>query len=335
MSPPSFPLLPKPVIRPQGIHFSSGPCAKRPGWSPQALSGALVGRSHRSSPGKARLEELLDRSRTILGLPKDWRIGIVPGSDTGAVEMAMWSLLGPRGVEALGWESFGLGWITDITKQLRLKDVTCRTAPYGQLPDLRKVDFTQGGQNFVLVLSPGLIDKAPHSFMATVRVDGGDENAMYNRITDQYPGVSTVRVKDAIAQVDVLLQQLATGISAASLVTILAGLLVLAGTIAAGARTRLYDATVLKVVGATRTQIALVYIAEYGFLGVATGIIALGAGSLAAAIAAKQILNISFVFDGNAALLTVVGGGTAALLFGLIGALAALRARPAARLRNG
>jgi putative ABC transport system permease protein len=205
----------------------------------------------------------------------------------------------------------------------------------GRIANLRKVDFTQGGQNFVLVLSPGLIDKAPHSFMATVRVDGGEENAMYNRITDQYPGVSTVRVKDAIAQVDVLLQQLATGISAASLVTILAGLLVLAGTIAAGARTRLYDATVLKVVGATRTQIALVYIAEYGFLGVATGIIALGAGSLAAAIAATQILNINFVFDGNAVLLTVAGGGTAALLFGLIGALAALRARPAARLRNG
>ena len=205
----------------------------------------------------------------------------------------------------------------------------------GRIANLRKVDFTQGGQNFVLVLSPGLIDKAPHSFMATVRVEGGDENAMYNRITDQYPNISTVRVKDAIAQVDALLQQLATGIGAASLVTILAGLLVLAGTIAAGARTRLYDATVLKVVGATRSQIALVYIAEYGFLGVATGIIALGAGSLAAAIAAKQILNISFVFDGNAALLTVAGGGTAALLFGLIGALAALRARPAVRLRNG
>jgi putative ABC transport system permease protein len=205
----------------------------------------------------------------------------------------------------------------------------------GRVANLRKVDFTTGGQNFVLVLSPGLIDKAPHSFMATVRVEGGDENAMYNRITDQYPGISTVRVKDAIAQVDTLLQQLATGIGAASLVTILAGLLVLAGTIAAGARTRLYDATVLKVVGATRTQIALVYIAEYGFLGVATGIIALGAGSLAAAIAAKQILNINFVFDGNAALMTVAGGGAAALLFGLLGALAALRVRPAARLRNG
>lgn len=141
MSSPAFPLLPKPDRRPQGIHFSSGPCAKRPGWTPQALASALVGRSHRSAPGKARLEELLDRSRHLLGLPQDWRIGIVPGSDTGAVEMALWSLLGPRGVEALGWESFGLGWITDITKQLKLDNVTTRTAPYGQLPDLGAVDF--------------------------------------------------------------------------------------------------------------------------------------------------------------------------------------------------
>jgi putative ABC transport system permease protein len=205
----------------------------------------------------------------------------------------------------------------------------------GRIANLRKVDFTTGGQNFVLVLSPGLIDKAPHSFMATVRVTGGDENAMYNAVTDKYPNISTVRVKDAIDQVDTLLQQLAAGIGAASLVTILAGLLVLAGTIAAGARSRLYDATVLKVVGATRTQIALVYIAEYGFLGVATGLIALGAGSLAAAIAAGQILNVPFVFDGHAAVMTVAGGGAAALLFGLLGALAALQARPAARLRNG
>jgi putative ABC transport system permease protein len=205
----------------------------------------------------------------------------------------------------------------------------------GRIANFRKVDFTTGGQNFVLVLSPGLIDKAPHSFLATVRVDAADENAMYNAVTDQFPNISTVRVKDAIAQVDTLLQQLAEGIRAASLVTILAGLLVLAGTIAAGARTRLYDATVLKVVGATRFQIALVYIAEYGVLGIATGIIALGAGSLAAWIAAQQILNITFVFDGSAALMTVLGGGAATLLFGLLGALAALRARPAARLRNG
>jgi putative ABC transport system permease protein len=204
----------------------------------------------------------------------------------------------------------------------------------GRVANLRKVDFSTGGQNFVLVLSPGLIDKAPHSFLATVKVDGPDENRMYMAVTDKFPNISTVRVKDAIAQVDTLLQQLAQGIRIASLVTILAGLLVLAGTIAAGARTRLYDATVLKVVGATRLQIALVYVLEYGVLGIATGIIALGAGTLAANVIARQLLEAPFVFDASAILWTVVGGGGATLLFGLIGAVAALNARPAARLRN-
>ena len=204
----------------------------------------------------------------------------------------------------------------------------------GRIANLRKVDFRSGGQNFVLVLSPGLIDKAPHSFLATVRIPPKDENAMYMAVTEKFPNVSAVRVKDAIAQVDTLLQQLAQGIRAASLVTILAGLLVLAGTIAAGARTRLYDATVLKVVGATRTQIALVYVLEYGLLGVTTGIIALGAGTLAARLIARQILDTAFVFDLRAALWTVVGGGLATLLFGLFGAIAALNARPANRLRN-
>ena len=205
----------------------------------------------------------------------------------------------------------------------------------GRIASLRKVDFRSGGQNFILVLSPGLIDKAPHTFLATIRVAPKEENAMYMAVTDKFPNVSTVRVKDAIAQVDTLLQQLAQGIRAASLVTILAGLLVLAGTIAAGARTRLYDATVLKVVGATRVQIALVYILEYGLLGIATGVIALGAGTLAASLIARQILDTPFVFDARAALWTVAGGGAATLLFGLFGAIAALNSRPAARLRNG
>lgn len=204
----------------------------------------------------------------------------------------------------------------------------------GRIASLRKVDFRSGGQNFVLVLSPGLIDKAPHSFLATIRVAPREENAMYMAVTEKFPNVSAVRVKDAIAQVDKLLQQLAQGIRAASLVTILAGLLVLAGTIAAGARTRLYDATVLKVVGATRAQIALVYVLEYGLLGMATGIIALGAGTLAASLIARQILDTAFVFDAKAALWTVLGGGAATLLFGLLGAIAALNSRPAARLRN-
>jgi putative ABC transport system permease protein len=204
----------------------------------------------------------------------------------------------------------------------------------GRIASLRKVDFRSGGQNFILVLSPGLIDKAPHSFLATVRVAPQEENAMYMAVTEKFPNVSTVRVKDAIAQVNTLLQQLAQGIRAASLVTILAGLLVLAGTIAAGARTRLYDATVLKVVGATRAQIALVYVLEYGLLGIATGLIALVAGTLAASLIARQMLDTSFVFDIHAALWTVAGGGAATLLFGLFGAIAALNARPAQRLRN-
>jgi phosphoserine aminotransferase len=130
----------KPTARPSNPMFSSGPCAKRPGWTVQALADALVGRSHRSKPGKAKLAEVIDRSRAILGIPKDHRIGIVPASDTGAVEMAMWSLLGARGVDLLAWESFGEGWVTDVTKQLKLQDARTFRAPYGELPDLSQVD---------------------------------------------------------------------------------------------------------------------------------------------------------------------------------------------------
>jgi len=130
----------KPNARPRIPHFSSGPCAKRPGWSLEALKGALVGRSHRAKEGKARLQEVIDRSRAILGIPKEYRLGIVPASDTGAVEMALWSLLGARGVDMLAWESFGEGWVTDVAKQLKLQDVRLLRAGYGKLPDLREVD---------------------------------------------------------------------------------------------------------------------------------------------------------------------------------------------------
>ncbi|KJS39107.1 MAG: phosphoserine aminotransferase [Rhodospirillaceae bacterium BRH_c57] len=130
----------KPADRPANPNFSSGPCAKRPGWSTDALAGALVGRSHRAKEGKARLKEVIDRSRAILGIPDDYRIGIVPASDTGAVEMALWSLLGPRGVDMVYWESFGKEWVTDVTKQLKLPDVRTFEAPYGALPDLSQVD---------------------------------------------------------------------------------------------------------------------------------------------------------------------------------------------------
>ena len=130
----------KPSQRPNCPNFSSGPCSKRPGWSTEVLKNALVGRSHRSPAGKQRLHEVIDRSRKMLGLPDSYLCGIVPASDTGAVEMAMWSLLGARGVDMVAWESFGQGWITDVQKQLKLSDCRVLTADYGALPDLSKVD---------------------------------------------------------------------------------------------------------------------------------------------------------------------------------------------------
>jgi len=129
-----------PAVRPTVPHFSSGPCAKRPGWSLQALHGAFLGRSHRSKPGKAKLKRAIDLTREVLQVPGDYRIGIVPASDTGAVEMALWSLLGPRPVTMLTWESFGEGWVNDTVKELKLKNVTVLRAAYGELPDLAKVD---------------------------------------------------------------------------------------------------------------------------------------------------------------------------------------------------
>ncbi|MBV2184318.1 MAG: phosphoserine transaminase [Rhizobium sp.] len=133
--------LAKPDLRPNNTHFSSGPCSKRPGWSLEALADAPLGRSHRAKVGKAKLKQAIDLTREILNVPADYRIGIVPASDTGAVEMALWSLLGERGVDMLAWESFGAGWVTDVVKQLKLKDVRKFEAPYGELPDLKQVDF--------------------------------------------------------------------------------------------------------------------------------------------------------------------------------------------------
>ncbi len=131
----------KPGSRPNNPHFSSGPCSKRPGWSLEALNDAALGRSHRAKIGKAKLKEAIDLTREILEVPADYRIGIVPASDTGAVEMALWSLLGERGVDMLAWESFGSGWVTDVVKQLKLADVRKLEAPYGELPNLTDVDF--------------------------------------------------------------------------------------------------------------------------------------------------------------------------------------------------
>jgi phosphoserine aminotransferase len=133
----------KPALRPRVPHFSSGPCAKRPGWTLEALKDALVGRSHRAKPGRVKLKRAIELTREVLQVPADFRIGIVPASDTGAVEMALWSMLGARGVDLLAWESFGEGWVTDVVKQLKLKDARVLRAPYGELPDLAQVDFSR------------------------------------------------------------------------------------------------------------------------------------------------------------------------------------------------
>ncbi|MCX8567485.1 MULTISPECIES: phosphoserine transaminase [Hyphomicrobiales] len=134
-------IVAKPGLRPANPNFSSGPCAKRPGWSLDGLADAPLGRSHRAKIGKTKLEQAIALTREVLQVPADYRIGIVPASDTGAVEMAMWSLLGERGIDMVAWESFGAGWITDVVKQLKLEDVRKFEAPYGELPDLAKVDF--------------------------------------------------------------------------------------------------------------------------------------------------------------------------------------------------
>jgi phosphoserine aminotransferase len=152
---------PRPNARPTNPCFSSGPCAKRPGWSPAALKDACLGRSHRSKAGKTKLHEVIERSRAILGIPADFRLGIVPASDTGAIEMAMWSLLGRRGVDMLAWESFGEQWVTDVKKQLKLADVRVLQANYGRLPHLAEVDgvrdvvFTWNGTTSGVVVPNG------------------------------------------------------------------------------------------------------------------------------------------------------------------------------------
>src|SRR5436853_5400633 len=129
-----------PTVRPLVPHFSSGPCAKRPGWSLSALTDAVLGRSHRSKIGRAKLKRAIDLTREVLEVPADYRIGIVPASDTGAVEMALWSLLGARPVTTIAWESFGEGWVSDVVKELKLNDVTKLHAGYGEIPDLAKAD---------------------------------------------------------------------------------------------------------------------------------------------------------------------------------------------------
>lgn len=282
----------------------------------------------------------------------------VPAKDAKVETSARWAVNGDRGityaasmpkgtelVQGKWWASDYSGpplisFDADLAKGMGLKigdtmtlnvlgrEITARIA------NLRRVDFSNGRQNFIIVMSPEPIAHAPHAFLASVRVAPPQEEALYLAVTDKFPNVSTVRVKDAIAEVNKLLQQLSDGVRAASLITILAGLLVLAGAIAAGQRQRLYDSTVLKVLGATRARIVAIYAAEYGIIGVLTGLLALAAGTLAAAEVADSVFNVPFAFNAAAALLTVLGGGAATLIFGLVAAWAALAARPAEILRN-
>ncbi|MCX7899938.1 MAG: phosphoserine aminotransferase, partial [Methylocystis sp.] len=132
----------QPAQKPADPRFSSGPCAKRPGWALGDLSGAALGRSHRSRAGKAKLKLAIDLTRDVLRVPADYRIGIVPASDTGAVEMALWSLLGPRDVDVAAWESFSKDWVTDVVEELKL-DARSFVAPFGELPDLAQIDFNR------------------------------------------------------------------------------------------------------------------------------------------------------------------------------------------------
>ncbi len=282
----------------------------------------------------------------------------VPARDVKIAKSARWVLSGDRGItyattmpkntemmEGQWWAANYKGptlisFDGDLAKDMNLKlgdTITVNVLGrdiMGRIANFRHVDFSNGRQNFVLILSPGIIDKAPHAFLASVHVAARDEESLYRAITDAFPNISVVRVREAIAQVSALLEQLRLGTRAASLLTIFAGLLVVAGAIAAGGRARLYDATVLKVLGATRGRIALVYAIEYGALGLVTGALALGAGSLAATLISAHVFHEPVVFSLGAALLTVLGGGAATLAFGLGGALAALSAKPAALLRN-
>jgi putative ABC transport system permease protein len=281
----------------------------------------------------------------------------VPSRDVKAASNAKWVLNGDRGITYSSTPPEGtditsgqwwpanyngptqISFDADVAQGLGLKlgsTVTLNVLGReltGTITSFRHIDFSNGRQNFVMVLSPGIIDRAPHAFLATVRAGPRDEEAMYRAVTDKFPNVSTVRVKDAIATVNGILQELSDGVRAASLVTILAGLFVLAGAIAAGQRARLYDSTVLKVLGATRGRIAAVYALEYGLIGVLTGALALAAGTLGAWLVVKYVFDVALVFSASAALTTIVGGGAATLAFGLVAAWAALSAKPAALLR--
>jgi putative ABC transport system permease protein len=257
----------------------------------------------------------------------------VPPENTRVVEGPSWWAEDYDGPPLLSFdeelaEGMGLRIGDTLTLNILGRDIEAK------IFNLRDVDFRTGGVNFINIMSPGVIDQAPHTFLATVRADAAEEEAMFASISRAFPNVTVVRVKETLAQVGEMLAALARGVSVASLVTILAGVLVLAGAIAAGHRARLYDAVVLKVLGATRARLGAVYAIEYGLLGTLAGIAALGAGTIAAWAVATFVLEIPFVFAAKAVAFTIIGGGLGTLVLGLAGGFAALSAKPASRLRN-
>ena len=257
----------------------------------------------------------------------------VPPENTRVVEGPEWWPADYRGPPLLSFDAglargMGLRIGDTITLNILGRDIDAT------IFNLRRIDFRTGGVNFINIMSPGTIDQAPHSFLATVRAAANDEEAMFAAVSRAFPNVTIVRVKEALAQAGELLAMLARGVSIASLITILAGVLVLAGAIAAGHRARLYDAVVLKVLGATRARLGAVYVIEYGLLGMLAGVAALGAGTVAAWAVAYLVLDIPFVFAAKAVALTIVGGALGTLVLGLAGGFAALSAKPASRLRN-
>ncbi|HEY3778453.1 MAG TPA: FtsX-like permease family protein [Rhizomicrobium sp.] len=306
----------------------------------------------------ARFASARDYRRTPMIRGRIVALNGVPAARAKVARDARWALNGDRGITYAAQEpantqiTVGRWWPAkyrgptlvsldaDLARGMELKlgdtitlNVLGRNIE-GRIANLRDVDFSTGRQNFVMILSPGIIDKAPHSFLATVRTAPRDEEPMYRAITDRFPSVTTVRVKDVIAELDTLLEKLALGVRAASLVTILAGLLVLAGAISAGLRTRLYDSTVMKVIGATRLQILRVYALEYAIVGAVTGALALGAGAATATLVSHRVFDLPPVIDWRAVGLIIGGGVTLTLVMGLAITWTALAARPAKQLRN-
>lgn len=257
----------------------------------------------------------------------------MPPKDAKVVEGPAWWPADYHGPTLVSFErnlarGMGLKIGDTITVNIVGRDIDMR------IFNLRDVNFRSGGMNFVLMVSPGVVDQAPHTFLSTVRTATDREEAMFSAVSRAFPNITIVRVRDSLEQLGEMLQALANGIEIASLVTLLAGGLVLAGAIANGHRARIYDAVVLKVLGATRGKLAGIYAAEYGLLGVVSGVAALLVGTAASWAIAFFVLDVPFVFSATAVVLTIAGGALGTIILGLAGGILALSEKPARRLRN-